>query len=218
MSSAPASIVCSAWSWSARAVSTITYGYGTSTWLRMRRELRAVHLGHLPVGDHDVGRDLLEAPPRLRAVLGQRRLVAEPLDGGGHDQARARIVVGDEDVHEKVEAGAGGRRPRYRPSGPDLWTRPDDCPCSSSASWPITAPWTPSRPSTPTACASCAPTTATSRPSCLRSSRRPPPGRSPSCAPRWTRTTARRSAVSRTGSRAAPATSARPAWRSSPSP
>jgi HPt (histidine-containing phosphotransfer) domain-containing protein len=83
------------------------------------RQLGAVHPRHLPVGDHDVRRDLGEALPRLRAVLRERALVAEPLDGSGDEQAGARVVVGDEDVHGNAKGGEE-EPPRLSapPSGP----------------------------------------------------------------------------------------------------
>ena len=99
-SSAPTSMVRRAASSSAAPVSTTTYAYGAPREPADRLgQLRPVHAGHLPVGDHHVGQQLLVAAPGLAAVLGDRAAVPELLHGGAHEQPRARVVVGDQDVH-----------------------------------------------------------------------------------------------------------------------
>ena len=59
----------------------------------------AVHAGHLPVGDHHLGQPVLVAPPRLAPSSATVTRWPEPLHGGAHEQARARVVVCDQYVH-----------------------------------------------------------------------------------------------------------------------
>ena len=71
-----------------------------------RDQLGPVELGHRPVGDQDLGVVELEGAQAFLAVGGLQRAVAKPFHGFGDRQARAGLVVDDEDLH------SGGRSER----------------------------------------------------------------------------------------------------------
>ena len=69
---------------------------------RIARQRGAVKPGHLPVGDHGLGRELVEELQRARSIGGLGAMVAEPADGGRQQHSRAGLVVGDQDVHVRA--------------------------------------------------------------------------------------------------------------------